>query len=515
MALKANVYIVGDGQKESVRISGPVSMGASFTGNGSADNRSGFSNVLILSAADFNWDTVQSATGKLFFNEVSFSSSLNLYGYNNAQAQAQFNSCIIFGVTNISGVNVGVFTNNITFQNINLNQHPNTNMATVLSATGGNCGGNITLTSTVNDFGRRCSAFLRGFWSENLVSDGPVSYADADLVSTSKQGAQSLNGGQIVPLTPIISHDLTTQMIVPKNTNAHNMGNWGKQWFWNFGYVHASSGTDLFLISYPASFAPDSAGKSIGILTDGAGLQENVDGGIIEIVTAQTSGTGVRGKIVLDGKEIDVTLKQIKNLADGTDDKDAVNKTQLDSAKSELQSNIDIEKGRIDAILLASDADKDSFAEIVQLINSVDTENDQAFASYVLSNDERVGNVESGLAQEILDRQTGDSDTLSAANIYSDGLNTAMDSRVSTLESKGFDKGYQVIGANLEYIDLNREYATILSVSIGRLAVHEGIDYTVSVVGGVSRLTWIGSIAHPDGVEKIETGDTVFYSGAY
>jgi hypothetical protein len=52
-----------------------------------------------------------------------------------------------------------------------------------------------------------------------------------------------------------------------------------------------------------------------------------------------------------------------------------------------LQSNIDAEKSRIDAILDASEADKDSFAEIVELINSVDTENDQAFASYVLSND--------------------------------------------------------------------------------------------------------------------------------
>jgi predicted small integral membrane protein len=57
------------------------------------------------------------------------------------------------------------------------------------------------------------------------------------------------------------------------------------------------------------------------------------------------------------------------------------------AAEGVLQSNIDVEKGRIDSILLASDADKDSFAEIVQLINSVDTTNDQAFASYVLSND--------------------------------------------------------------------------------------------------------------------------------
>jgi hypothetical protein len=52
-----------------------------------------------------------------------------------------------------------------------------------------------------------------------------------------------------------------------------------------------------------------------------------------------------------------------------------------------LEVAVSAEQARVDAILLASDADKDSFAEIVTLINSVDTENDTAFASYVLSND--------------------------------------------------------------------------------------------------------------------------------
>ena len=66
------------------------------------------------------------------------------------------------------------------------------------------------------------------------------------------------------------------------------------------------------------------------------------------------------------------------------------------------KSALETEKARIDAILLASDADKDSFAEIVQLINSVDTENDQAFAAYVLSNN-------AALAQEVSDREAGDS----------------------------------------------------------------------------------------------------------
>jgi hypothetical protein len=74
---------------------------------------------------------------------------------------------------------------------------------------------------------------------------------------------------------------------------------------------------------------------------------------------------------------------------------------------SALQSNIDIEKARIDAILAASSADKDSFAEIVALINSVDTENDTAFAGYVSSNN-------AALAQEASARAAADTAEASA-----------------------------------------------------------------------------------------------------
>jgi len=54
-----------------------------------------------------------------------------------------------------------------------------------------------------------------------------------------------------------------------------------------------------------------------------------------------------------------------------------------------------------------------------------------------------------------------------------------------------------------------------MSCSVGRLAVHEGEDYTVSVVANKTRLTWIGSLANPSGEEKIETGDKVFFVGAF
>jgi hypothetical protein len=54
-----------------------------------------------------------------------------------------------------------------------------------------------------------------------------------------------------------------------------------------------------------------------------------------------------------------------------------------------FQTQITTEKGRVDAILSTADADKDSFAEIVTLINQVDTSNDNAFAAHYTSSRQR------------------------------------------------------------------------------------------------------------------------------
>lgn len=344
IALKANVFIVGQGQKESVRITGAMSLGASFTANSSFDNRSGLCRITLLSAADFNWNTVQSAAGKLYMAEVQFGSTTNLYGYNNAIAQAQFDSCIFFSTLTVSGINVGVFNNNVCFGNINLNQHPNGGMATLLVATGGYCSGTITQTTTVNDFNRRCASFLRAFPSENLIVNGPSSYADFTVDSGSKQGAQSLNGGNLVPMNAIMS-----QTLKPNATNTHYSGDFGKQWFFNFAYVHASTDTDLYLTSVSATGAADTAGRSIYIQPDGYGLANNVSGGDVVLETAAVSGSGVRGKVKLDGKEVDVSSKQVKNLADATDPQDALTKKQFDDTLFVKSETVTITAGMITA----------------------------------------------------------------------------------------------------------------------------------------------------------------------
>jgi hypothetical protein len=97
-----------------------------------------------------------------------------------------------------------------------------------------------------------------------------------------------------------------------------------------------------------------------------------------------------------------------------------------------LDGKIATEKGRVDAILDASEADKDSFAEIVALINSVDTENDSAFAGYVLSND-------AALAQEVSDRQAGDTALQGNIDDVAGDL-SALTTRVSAAEQDILDE---------------------------------------------------------------------------
>jgi hypothetical protein len=438
--LKANVFIAGEGNKEAVRINGAVSLASDFSGSG--DHRSGFNRITLLSAADFNWATVTSAAGKLYVSETVFASTVNMYGHNNAIAQAQFADCQLFGKLTISGINVGVFHNNFCWEGIELNQHPNGGMATILNAVGGTIGGELKLTTTVDDFNRRCSAFVKSCYTGQITIDGIKSYVDATNDSIPAAGATILNSGNLIRLNDTgLNRDLSNLSyptavnypIMPANSGATNLGDWGKQWAWTFSYVHASSGSDAYLISYGSSFGADSVGRNVGIIADGAGLQENVSGGNISISTSSAvSGTGIRGKVILDGREIDASNKQIKNLASGTDAADAINKGQLDA----IDEKIETEKNRIDAL---------------------ESQTDGPF----------------------------------------------------------FSNGSVTVGAELAFIDLDREYIKMMSVAVGRLSIHEGEDYTVSVVGGVTRLTFINSLANPDGEEKIETGDKVFFVGAY
>ena len=61
---------------------------------------------------------------------------------------------------------------------------------------------------------------------------------------------------------------------------------------------------------------------------------------------------------------------------------------------SSFDTKITTEKNRIDAILSASNANSDTFAEVVSLINSVDLTNDNAFATFYTASNGRITSLE-------------------------------------------------------------------------------------------------------------------------
>lgn len=99
----------------------------------------------------------------------------------------------------------------------------------------------------------------------------------------------------------------------------------------------------------------------------------------------------------------------------------------LEAADNALDGKITTEKGRIDAILSASSADKDSFAEIVTLINSVDLTNDDALAAAILA-------INDSIDDETAARTSGDSSLQGNIDTVSSDL-SALTTRVTAAEA--------------------------------------------------------------------------------
>ena len=95
-----------------------------------------------------------------------------------------------------------------------------------------------------------------------------------------------------------------------------------------------------------------------------------------------------------------------------TDGRETAITTAYQAADTTLQTQINTEKGRIDAILTASTADKDTFAEIVTFINSVDTTNDTALGTEITTR----SNADAALQAELDATQAGAG--LTAAGAY-------------------------------------------------------------------------------------------------
>jgi len=121
-----------------------------------------------------------------------------------------------------------------------------------------------------------------------------------------------------------------------------------------------------------------------------------------------------------------------------TDGRETAITTAYTSADTTLQANINTEKSRIDAIMSASTSDADTFAEIVSLVNSVDTTNDSALGTEISNRTSADSTLQTNIDNEASTRASAD---------------TALDGRLDTLEGTGVGSVAKALADAQSYAD--------------------------------------------------------------
>ena len=141
--------------------------------------------------------------------------------------------------------------------------------------------------------------------------------------------------------------------------------------------------------------------------------------------------------------------------------------TGFSTYSTSVDSRITTEKGRVDAILSAADADKDTFVEIVSLINSVDLTNDTAFASFYTASVGRLNNLETtsgsvNVSVSNLNTYTGSNDT---TNGTQNTRLTALEASASTALSTNGTQATSITNLNSATASLLIETANLETFS--------------------------------------------------
>lgn len=154
--------------------------------------------------------------------------------------------------------------------------------------------------------------------------------------------------------------------------------------------------------------------------------------------------------------------------------------------------------------------------EILDRVADVDAEESRALSAEGLLQSD-INAVASDLAQEILDRVADvDAEETRAIN-----AENALDARVSTLENAlepvWTRQKFDLTATNISngYIDLAQNaIAESIHAFVDRLAIHQGEDFTVSVVGGVTRITFAGDLVSP-GQSQLDANDNIYVRYQY
>jgi len=158
--------------------------------------------------------------------------------------------------------------------------------------------------------------------------------------------------------------------------------------------VDAKAYADTAEADAVSTASSDATSKADQALVDAKAYADTAEADAVSTASADATSKAdaalVSAKAYADTAEADAEAtaeataeaKDVVRAATASTDRAAI-RTEFATADTTLNSAINVEKGRIDAIMAASTADADTFAEIVTLINSVDTTNDTALGTEI------------------------------------------------------------------------------------------------------------------------------------
>jgi hypothetical protein len=306
------------------------------------------------------------------------------------------------------------------------------------------------------------------------------------------------------------------------------------------------------------SSLPDGSYTDVIVQTDGFSLSSD-DGsgnGVLMLLSSQNGGTFnimKNGEAFMASGESDIATKKYVDQQDQAILAQAI--VYDDAVRSYVDAVTGFMDGRLEGLINTEEseriaADENLQAQINNIVSNVDPAALDSLTEIVAAfqaADENLNNAisalgtgsSSGLAAEIARATAAEAaiaadlaaevaraqaaegvltSDLAAEVARATAAEEALSSRVSALEALNdgpeFHKKKVVVGAELSFVELDHEaIENSIMVSVGRMAVHKDEDYTVSVVGGKTRLSWIGDFA-VGGLEAIEAGDCVFITYA-
>jgi len=225
------------------------------------------------------------------------------------------------------------------------------------------------------------------------------------------------------------------------------------------GFGDLSLVTKSYVSTADASIATNLSTELVARASADASIASGLSSELVARASAITSEASTR--LAADNSIASGLSSELVNRASAVSSEESLRAV----ADASIATNLSTEKSRIDAILLASDADKDSFAEIVTLINSVDTTNDNAFAGYVLSNDAALStelvarasadvSIAANLSSELVDRASAVSTEASLRVVGDDSIAANLSSEISNRISDVNDEQARAESAELSLSNL-------------------------------------------------------------